>query len=147
MLLVAKLANTKRCKTPEKWLKPWLMGTHLKVFNVSYPMNTNMTWFRWLFENLCTLIYLRKVVLSMEGLMKLIVYYYNRISFAVCIKGVLKTYSTFIHNTTNFDFQLSSLFLQYYCIVCLLTAEKYKIIWYTKLNIVSYNVKRTQYKW
>ena len=31
MLLVAKLTNTKWCKkSPEKWLKPWHMGTHLR---------------------------------------------------------------------------------------------------------------------
>ena len=27
----------------EKWLKPWLMGTHMRVLSESYPMNTNMT--------------------------------------------------------------------------------------------------------
>ena len=32
--------------TSWKWLKPWLMGTHLKVLSESYPMNTNMTGFR-----------------------------------------------------------------------------------------------------
>ena len=32
-------ANTEWCKRPEKWPKPWHMGTH--------PMNTNMTGFRW----------------------------------------------------------------------------------------------------
>ena len=40
----------KRCLktwTPEEWLKPWHMGTHMKVLSVSYPMNTNMTGFRW----------------------------------------------------------------------------------------------------
>ena len=30
-------------KHPEKWLKLWLMGTHLRVLGKSYPMNTNMT--------------------------------------------------------------------------------------------------------
>ena len=28
------------------------MGTHLSVFNKSYPMNTNMTGFRW-FSKIC----------------------------------------------------------------------------------------------
>ena len=46
MLLVANLANTKRCKITEKLLKPWQMGTHLRVLSESYPMNTNMTGFR-----------------------------------------------------------------------------------------------------
>ena len=26
-------------KTTEKWLKPWNMGTHLRVLSESYPMN------------------------------------------------------------------------------------------------------------
>ena len=30
-------------KNPEKWLKLWHMGTHLRVLSKSYPMNTNMT--------------------------------------------------------------------------------------------------------
>ena len=42
---------------PEKWLKPWQMGTHLRVLNESYPMNTNMTGLRWFSKTLhpCTL--------------------------------------------------------------------------------------------
>ena len=47
MMLVASLANTKWCNKPEKWLKPWQMGTHLRVLSESFPMNTNMTGFRW----------------------------------------------------------------------------------------------------
>ena len=43
MLLLANFANTKWCKKPEKWLKPWQMGAHLRVLSESYPMNTNMT--------------------------------------------------------------------------------------------------------
>ena len=39
MLLVANL------------LKPWHMGTHPRVLSESYPMNTNMTGFRW-FSNI-----------------------------------------------------------------------------------------------
>ena len=30
-----------------KWLKPWHMGTHLRVLSESYLMNTNMTGLRW----------------------------------------------------------------------------------------------------
>ena len=45
VLLVAYLVNTKWCKESEKWLKPWQMGTHLRVLGKSYPMNTNMTGF------------------------------------------------------------------------------------------------------
>ena len=47
MLLVANLANSKWCKKKiEKWLKPWQMGTHLRVLGESSPMNTNMTGLR-----------------------------------------------------------------------------------------------------
>ena len=56
MLLVANLANTKWCWNLKKWLKPWQMGTHLRVLSKSYPMNTNMTGFRWfskIFVSLC----------------------------------------------------------------------------------------------
>ena len=56
MLLVPNLANTKWCKNPENLLKPWHMCTHLRVLSESYPMNTNMTGFRWfskLFASLC----------------------------------------------------------------------------------------------
>ena len=30
-----------------KYLKPWQMGTHLRVLDKSYPMNTNIAGFRW----------------------------------------------------------------------------------------------------
>ena len=56
MLLVANLANTKWCKKTWKCLKPLQMGTHLKVLSESFPMNTNMTGFRWfskIFASLC----------------------------------------------------------------------------------------------
>ena len=45
MLLVGNFANTKSCKKAQKWLKLWHIGTHLRVFGESYPMNTNMTGF------------------------------------------------------------------------------------------------------
>ena len=56
MLLVANLSNAKRCKKPEKWLKPWQTGTHLRVLSESFPRNTNMTGFNWfskIFASLC----------------------------------------------------------------------------------------------
>ena len=56
ILLVSNLANTKWCKNPEKLLKPWEMGTHLRVLSQNYPMNINMTGFRCfskIFESLC----------------------------------------------------------------------------------------------
>ena len=43
MLLMANFDSTKCCKKPEKWLKPWHMGTHLRALSESYLMNTNMT--------------------------------------------------------------------------------------------------------
>ena len=46
-LLVANLANAKTWKKPEKWLKPWQMGTHLRALSESFQMNTNMTGFEW----------------------------------------------------------------------------------------------------
>ena len=47
ILVVTYLAKTKWCRNTEKWMKPWHMGTHLRVLSDSYPMNTNMTGFRW----------------------------------------------------------------------------------------------------
>ena len=47
ILLVVNLADIKWCKKPEKWLKPWHMGTHLRVLSTSFPMNTNMTGLSW----------------------------------------------------------------------------------------------------
>ena len=63
MLLVANLVNTKWCKKPEKRLKPWQLGTHLKVL----IENTNMTGFRC-FSNLCVLVLWTKVASASEGL-------------------------------------------------------------------------------
>ena len=56
MLLVATLVFTNVCENPEKWLKPWHMGTHLRVLSKGFPMNTNLTGFRWfstIFASLC----------------------------------------------------------------------------------------------
>ena len=41
MLLVTNLANTKLCNNPEKLLKPWHMGTHLRVLSQSYPLSAS----------------------------------------------------------------------------------------------------------
>ena len=51
MLVAANLANTKWCKKPEKWLKPWHMGTHLRALSESIPTNTSMTVFRWFVDD------------------------------------------------------------------------------------------------
>ena len=47
MLLLANLANTNWYKNTEKSPKPWQTGFHLRVLGESFPMNTNMTGFRW----------------------------------------------------------------------------------------------------
>ena len=49
MLLVTNLTNTKICEK-RKTLKPWHMCTHLRVLSENYPMNTNMTRFKWFSE-------------------------------------------------------------------------------------------------
>ena len=46
----------KMMQKTEKSLKPWHMVTHLRVFGESFPVNTNMTGFRWfskIFVSLC----------------------------------------------------------------------------------------------
>ena len=40
----------------------------VRVLSGSYPMNTNMTRFRWFLENLCVLVLWTKVVSALEGL-------------------------------------------------------------------------------
>ena len=60
MLLVANLANTKRCKKHEKLLKPWQMGTHLRVLGESFQMNTKTTGFQCFFKNHAFLCFGRK---------------------------------------------------------------------------------------
>ena len=56
MRLFANLAITKWCKKTENWLKPWHMVPHLRVLSKSYPLNTNVTGFRWfkkIFASFC----------------------------------------------------------------------------------------------
>ena len=54
-LLGTNFTTTKWCKNPVKSLKPWHMGTHLRVLGQYYPMNTNMTGFRWVSEIVASL--------------------------------------------------------------------------------------------
>ena len=49
MLLAANLANKEWCKKAEKWLKPWQMGTHVRVLAENFPMNDRVSLF---FKNL-----------------------------------------------------------------------------------------------
>ena len=37
----------KMMQKPEKYMKPWQMGTHLRVLSKSYQMNTNMIGLSW----------------------------------------------------------------------------------------------------
>ena len=60
MLLVSDLTNTKIYKKPEKMTE---IGTHLTVLSESYPMNTNMTGFRWFSK---ILVLWTKVAISLE---------------------------------------------------------------------------------
>ena len=56
MLVVANLANTKWSQKPDKMTETLANGTHLRVLIKSFPMNTNMTGFRWvsqIFASLC----------------------------------------------------------------------------------------------
>ena len=46
VLVVANFANTRSHKKSKKWLKPWHMGTHMRVLNESYPMNPH--WKGWI---------------------------------------------------------------------------------------------------
>ena len=60
MLVVANLAYTKWCIKPERWPKPWHLGTHLKVLSSTYPLNTNMTGLRWFSEIFASVCFGRK---------------------------------------------------------------------------------------
>ena len=80
MLLVDHLTNTKWCKKPEKWLKPWYMGTHLRVLSESYLMNTN----NWQgldgFKDVCILVLQTKVASALEGLFVCLFWNYKKIA-------------------------------------------------------------------
>ena len=66
--VVANFVNMKWWKKAEDWLKPWHMGTHLRVLNKSYLMNTNMIGFRWVFKRFCVFVLGKKVASALEGL-------------------------------------------------------------------------------
>ena len=68
VLLAANLANTKWRKKPKKGLEPWHIGTHLRVLNESYQINTNMTGFRWFSKIFCDLVFWSKAAPALEGL-------------------------------------------------------------------------------
>ena len=62
------MAYSKWCKKTEKWLKPWHMGTHLRVISKSYSMNTNMTGFRGFSKVFTSFCFGPKVVTALVGL-------------------------------------------------------------------------------
>ena len=49
----------------KKLLRPWQMGTHMRVLIESYPMNTNMTGYRW-FSKIFASLYLDESSLSID---------------------------------------------------------------------------------
>ena len=67
MLLVANLA-TKWRKNPEFFLKPWHMGTHLKVLCKTFSINTNMTGFKCFSKTFASLCFGWKLASALEGL-------------------------------------------------------------------------------
>ena len=67
MLLVANLANTKRCKKPDKLLKPWQMGTHLSVLGESFSNEYQDARVSMFFQESCIRLLLMKVVSALEG--------------------------------------------------------------------------------
>ena len=50
--LQKKIGQYKMMQNTKKILKPWHIGTYLRVLNESYPMNTTMTGFSF-FKSLC----------------------------------------------------------------------------------------------
>ena len=55
-------------KNQRKWLKPWHMGTHMRVLSESYPINTNMTGFKWFLKTIWVLVLWTKVTSALKGL-------------------------------------------------------------------------------
>ena len=47
------------------------MGIHLRELSDSYPMNTNMTGFRWFSKTFASLNFGKKVASALEGLTKI----------------------------------------------------------------------------
>ena len=45
------------------------MGTHLRVLSESFPMNTNLTGFRWFSNTFCIFLPWAKVASALQGLM------------------------------------------------------------------------------
>ena len=54
-------------KNLQKCLKPWHMGTPLRVLSKSFPMNTNMTGFRWFSKFFASLCFVQKKPQQWKG--------------------------------------------------------------------------------
>ena len=72
------------------------MGTHLRVLSKSYPMNTNMTGFRWISRNLCIFVLWKKVALALEGLR-----HKNSKSFEISLNHVMLVFIEKLKLSTN----------------------------------------------
>ena len=68
MQLVANMASTNLWKKTEILLKPWHMGTHLRVLSESCPMNTSTTGFRWFSKIFTFFVLWTKVASALEVL-------------------------------------------------------------------------------
>ena len=84
-------------KKSERCLKPWNMGTHLRILSESYPMNTNITGFKWfsrIFASLCSG---RKQSLHWKDYCKHVLgVLENRVIYQHCIEENPKCYAAFI---------------------------------------------------
>ena len=89
MLLVANLVNMKWWQKAEKWLKPWQMGTHLRVLSETIPMNTSMTGLRC-FHNFLPFCAFDEINHSRKGL--------TNLCLKVTLEIVVWNFATFDNN-------------------------------------------------
>ena len=68
MILVENLVKTKRCINPQKWLKPWHIGTHLRVLRERESSNEHQHGrVQSVFKNLCVLVLCTKEASALKG--------------------------------------------------------------------------------
>ena len=120
------------------------MGTHLKVLNKSYPMNTNMTGFRWFSKRFCILVLWTKVAfralfnpskLKAQGRSVTSIYYFD-LFMSVVLKtaGLFCWYFAYKSNIQNifegefFIKTLSTTLLQIVCELLLHSEVIFKIV-------------------
>ena len=115
MLLVANLTKTKWYENLEKWLKSWNMGSHMGVLSECYPMNTNVTGFRWfskVFASLC--LGLKSCSLSLKRVNKVIFNPSN--AEAIFIQSIGT--QLFFENHLNLYDRISIIFQDFRIILC-----------------------------